>query len=114
MLHWFPAIWHGTLREHYLLLFGAAGGVAIMTGFVSAWIGAHLGARRAIRRLREATPAVQTASELARLGQAIDAIAIEVERIAEAERFTAKLLAERPPAPPIQAPRREVGQITPH
>jgi hypothetical protein len=30
-----------------------------------------------------------------RLEQAVDAIAIEVERISEAQRFTAKLLAER-------------------
>ena len=30
------------------------------------------------------------------LQQSVDAIAVEVERIAEAQRFTAKLLAERP------------------
>jgi hypothetical protein len=33
--------------------------------------------------------------ELARIGQAVDAIAIEVERLSEAERFQTKLLAER-------------------
>ena len=32
-----------------------------------------------------------------RLQQSVDAIAIEVERIAEAQRFSAKLLAERAP-----------------
>lgn len=36
---------------------------------------------------------------LAHMEQAIDAIAIEVERIAEGQRFTTKLLAERERAP---------------
>ena len=34
-----PPIWHGTLREHYLLLFGAAGLLSAVTGTVSAWLG---------------------------------------------------------------------------
>ena len=33
--------------------------------------------------------------QLAELQQSVDAIAVEVERIAEAQRFSAKLLAER-------------------
>jgi hypothetical protein len=44
-------------------------------------------------------PAVQAANfndgRLEQLQQSIDAIAVEVERIAEAQRFSAKLLAER-------------------
>jgi hypothetical protein len=35
------------------------------------------------------------AAQLAQLQQSVDAIALEVERIAEAQRFSAKLLAER-------------------
>jgi len=35
------------------------------------------------------------AARLERMEQAIDAIAVEVERIAEGQRFTSKLLAER-------------------
>ena len=34
-------------------------------------------------------------AQLAQLQQSVDAIALEVERIAEAQRFSAKLLAER-------------------
>ncbi len=34
-------------------------------------------------------------SRFARLEQAVDAIAIEVERVAEAQRFSAKLLSDR-------------------
>jgi hypothetical protein len=36
------------------------------------------------------------------LQQSVDAIAVEVERIAEAQRFSAKLLAERPDKPALQ------------
>jgi hypothetical protein len=35
------------------------------------------------------------AEQLAQLQQSVDAIALEVERIAEAQRFSARLLAER-------------------
>ena len=37
------------------------------------------------------------------LQQSVDAIAIEVERIAEAQRFSAKLLSERAEAPVLRA-----------
>ena len=43
-----------------------------------------------------AAPAVDDA-RFARLEDAVDSIAIEVERIAEAQRFTAKLMSERLP-----------------
>jgi hypothetical protein len=53
--------------------------------------------------------------------QSIESIAVEVERIGEAQRFTTKLLTERPLAAevnriaPAAAPvRREPGTITPH
>lgn len=43
----------------------------------------------------------RTDDRLARIEAAVDAIAIEVERISEGQRFTTKLLSERstPPAP---------------
>jgi len=37
----------------------------------------------------------ETSARLERIEQGLDAIAIEVERISEAQRFTTKLLAER-------------------
>ena len=59
--------------------------------------------------------------ELQRLQQAVESIALEVERIGEGQRFTTRLLvehrAEAVPRhdPPAMAPvRREVGSITPH
>ena len=118
-MDWFPPFFHGTLREHYLILFGAAGGIALVTGFVSAWLGAFIGARRAARRtMLEALAARQrpdglNEERLNQLVEAVDAIALEVERISEAQRFTARLLAERqaPSGPPA---RRDPGVITPH
>ena len=50
----FPRMIHGTLREHYILLFGAASTVAVFTGFVGAWIGSRWATRSAIAQL-EAT-----------------------------------------------------------
>jgi hypothetical protein len=41
--------------------------------------------------------------QLERLQQSVDAIAIEVERIAEAQRFTAKLMSERPERPSLHS-----------
>ena len=116
----FSPFFHGTLREYYLVLFGAAGAVALACGFVGAWIGAYIGARRAARRAVleavRATPPAASVDDvrLAQLVDAVDAIALEVERISEAQRFTTRLLAERhaPPAP--LGGRRDPGAITPH
>jgi len=54
---------------------------------------------------------------LQRMEQAIESIAIEVERIGEAQRFTTKVLTERQPEPVasrIPPARRDPGTITPH
>ena len=47
------------------------------------------------------TPAIppDVAARLERMEQAIDSIAVEVERISEGQRFTTKLLAERAALP---------------
>ncbi len=48
---------------------------------------------------------------LEQLQQSVDAIAIEVERIAEAQRFSAKLLAERAPEVPDSQLAPRVGSV---
>ena len=71
---------------------------------------------------RGISPDLESSPRLQRMEQAIESIAIEVERIGEAQRFATKLLAERQPEPaasrisPIASPipRREPGTITPH
>ena len=64
---------------------------------------------RADTRAREASEARMT-----RLEQAIEAIAVEVERIAEGQRFVTKLLAERAPDRHLLDASRPERVITPH
>ena len=52
------------------------------------------------KRTRE-LPSPLYEQRLDQLQQSVDAIAVEVERIAEAQRFSAKLLAERTDAPAL-------------
>lgn len=54
----------------------------------------------------------EISQRLARMEQAMDATAIEVERISEAQRFTTKLLVERGHQGPGDGSRAKV--ITPH
>lgn len=54
----------------------------------------------------------EIAHRLDRMEQAIDAIAVEVERIAEGQRFTTRLLSERADAPALERgeqPRERLG-----
>jgi hypothetical protein len=51
--------------------------------------------RRLERRPIDSSPPPELMLRLERMEQALDSIAIEVERIAEGQRFTTKLLAER-------------------
>jgi hypothetical protein len=45
----------------------------------------------------KATPQALEDNRLARLEQAVESVAIEVERIGESQRFQAKLMAEKQP-----------------
>jgi hypothetical protein len=54
----------------------------------------------------------EIADRLSRLEPAIDAMSVEVERISEAQRFTAKILTQR--ATPLDAPPKIAGTTTPH
>jgi hypothetical protein len=50
---------------------------------------------------------------LDRLEQAVDAIAIEIERISEGQRFVTRVLAERPASAPAQAPVAQAAKEAP-
>lgn len=54
----------------------------------------------------------EMAQRLARIEQAVDATAVEVERISEAQRFTTKLLVEKGHASALESSRARV--VTPH
>ena len=71
----------------------------VMIGVVS--IGVPL-ARAFARRVEQGGPqklSPEVLARLERMEQAIDSIAVEVERISEGQRFTTKLLAERATEP---------------
>ena len=112
----FPPIWNGTLREHYLLLFSVAGSIALIAGFVGAWMGARLASKRMVEQLRETLPTSRqqelTSVQLNELSTAMDVMAIEVERLSEGQRFTAKLLADSGAIP--RSAVRPYGAVTPH
>jgi hypothetical protein len=59
------------------------------------WPLARAYARRLEQRDSAAHIPVEVTARLERMEQAIDSIAVEVERISEGQRFTTKLLAER-------------------
>lgn len=115
-----PHVIFGTLREHYIMLFGAAGLFASGCGFVAGWVGARIGARSGARQaLRdEARPIASPPDHrIDQLVVAVDAIALEVERMAEGQRFTARLLAERgveQRVAGLPAMRRDGSSVTPH
>ena len=92
----FPEVFFGTLREHYIILFGAAGSVALIAGFIGAWIGAKFGARSAVRRsLQPSNSNPVDGRQIQDVVQALDVLTVEVERMTEGHRFIAKLLAQR-------------------
>jgi hypothetical protein len=82
-------------------VFTFAGVAAVSIGSLAALAGIAV---IFIRSLRSKQPPRDLPNRLAieqrfdQLQQSVDAIAVEVERIAEAQRFSAKLLAERPEA----------------
>ncbi|MDB4917104.1 MAG: hypothetical protein JWM95_4748, partial [Gemmatimonadetes bacterium] len=60
---------------------------------------------------------IESSPRMQRMEEAIEAIAIEVERVGEAQRFATKLLSERRPdaaASRVAVPQRAPGTITPH
>ena len=72
---------------------------------------ATLAHKKEALRQDEAAPSV-TEARLARIEQAVDAIALEVERISEGQRFTTKLLSEQSQMLP-KAPARQRTSNTP-
>jgi hypothetical protein len=87
--------------ERDVLMFAQVMTVIVMS--VGSFVAIGLGARVLWRMGSKTTPKAMRAfdeSRIERIENAVDAIAIEVERISEAQRFTVGLLAERLPARP--------------
>jgi hypothetical protein len=76
--------------------------MTIIVGSVASFVAIGLGARAVWRHGSRPSNRAPTLDDkrIERIENAVDAIAIEVERISEAQRFTTGLLAERLPARP--------------
>jgi hypothetical protein len=112
------AVMRAPLGEQFAIFGIIVAGLGLGFGFVGAWIGAYfggrIGARRAVAAMRRESPMVG-GTQMDELRNSLDAIAVEVERISEGQRFTARLVADRVaqgPAAPLH--RRDSGPITPH
>jgi len=81
--------------------------VAIGVPLVRAWI------RRMDRQPAPSLPTADTNARLERIEQAIDAMSVEVERIAEGQRFVTRLMTdprERVPLPYAEEERNASGR----
>ena len=93
-----PPMVFGGLRPDQIETFGVLSILFVFTP-ISLAISRQLWKRGSVPRT---SPAVaQAADRLGHLEQAVDAIAIEVERISEGQRFMTRLLSEAQPAPAL-------------
>lgn len=79
-------------------IYGFAVVAAVIVASIASMAVIFVGTRIALQRTRPREIARIDDDRFARLEQAIDTMAIEIERMSEAQRFTAKLLSERAPA----------------
>lgn len=100
------------ILEDVLAFVAGIVGMGCFTGIVITWLkfrGRKLAAGpELISRLDDIS------DRIARLDTGIDAMAVEIERISEAQRFTSKLLAERASAPALSEIPRASASKTPH
>jgi hypothetical protein len=90
--------------------------VPVSVTLTALWLAARSRAARAEAIVHQLAilPALKGERSVAdtQLGQALDAIAVEVERISEGQRFTTKLLSER--RDPAASPSTPLRVNTPH
>ncbi len=105
-------------REQALLLVAAAGGLALSAGLFGAWIGAYFGGRRGARRelarMQDRPSSGVVEAQLGELRHAVETMAVEMERISEGQRFTARMLVERVASQSPAGQRRDGTSVTPH
>ncbi|MFI5230556.1 MAG: hypothetical protein ACHQWU_15905 [Gemmatimonadales bacterium] len=96
-------------------LFGFVAGICAIgcfTGIMVTWL--KLRGRKSIASPDVVSRLDELAERMNRLDNAVEAVAVEIERISEGQRFTTKLLAERPGSSPIGDRARASGPTTPH
>ena len=70
---------------------------AISIGIIAAACGISVATYRSVKRIdrKNAAPSAELQGQIEQLQQSVDSIAVEVERIAEAQRYMARLESER-------------------
>ena len=70
---------------------------AISIGIIAAACGISVATYRSVKRIDQKTvaPSAELRGQIEQLQQSVDSIAVEVERIAEAQRYMARLESER-------------------
>ncbi|HEX6807166.1 MAG TPA: hypothetical protein VF118_04220 [Gemmatimonadaceae bacterium] len=81
--------------------------VSVITFGISICMIAAAFAARARAKLKGSPDLSKLDSRLDRIEQSLDSVAVEVERVSEAQRFTARILAERKDGAPAQLPAVE-------
>jgi len=100
------------ILEMAFIFVGAIVGMGCFTGIIVTSI-------KHLRRKQLPAPDImlrldEIAERMNRMETAIDATALEVERIAEGQRFTTRLLADRAATPVLPDKARPGGSTTPH
>ena len=101
------------MQDQILALAGLAL-VPVTCVLTTLWVTARRRAQRAEAAMQQVAVAlaVRAGRDDAEPGPAVDALALEVERIAEGQRFVARLLDER--AAPAVVPATPTRSVTPH
>lgn len=81
--------------------------VSVITFGISICMIAAAFAARARAKLKGSPDLSKLDGRLDRIEQSLDSVAVEVERVSEAQRFTARILAERKDGAPAQLPAVE-------
>ncbi|MFI5230555.1 MAG: hypothetical protein ACHQWU_15900 [Gemmatimonadales bacterium] len=102
------------LAKQFLEIFAVVGTTAMVCGsaVLVVWL-------RSRSRREAASPELsrrfeEIVARLERLDASVEAVAVEVERISEGQRFTTKILADRPTGAPVLERPRPIGSTTPH
>ena len=86
--------------------------IGCVTGLLNSWLTRRGPSRQASNELLSRLDNIT--ERLTQLDMSIETMAVEVERISEAQRFTAKILAERATPSALPDPSRPAGYTTPH
>lgn len=99
------------MLEEMMFFAGSMATLGCATGVITTWIrtrAKQVGGNSAV-----APQLDEISARLAQIETTADAMAIEIERISEGQRFTTKLLADRT-LPATQGERARIGSTTPH